>query len=214
MMQAMIFSLLNILTGQFIFLSYGSDIIAKSGTSLPPGASSIFMALVQLFATFVCSITIDNRGRKFLLIVSLVGCSLSHAIMVTYIYLNSHGVHIALFHWTPILCMASVIFMASIGIVPLTFICMAESFPTKMRPFGMTFGNVVLNVFSFVVMKMYPILQQSIGLQTCLMLLCGSCVLGTIYVTVLVEETKGKDLNETTESTEMTSSRNDLFTTD
>lgn len=165
-------------------------------------------------ATFVTYILIDKKGRKFLLIVSLVGCSLSHAIMIAYIYLNNHGVHIEILHWTPILCMASVIFMASIGIVPLTFICMAESFPSKMRPFGMTFGNVVLNIFTFIVMKTYPILQQSIGLQTCLMLFCVSCALGTIYVTIVVEETKGKELNEANESTEMTSSRNGLFTTD
>lgn len=214
MVQAIIFTLLNILTAQFVFLSYGSEIMAKSGTNLPPGASSIFMALVQLCATMVTYVLIDKKGRKFLLIISLVGCSLSHSIMIAYIHLNNHGVHIAMFHWTPILCMASVIFMASIGIVPLTFICMAESFPSKMRPFGMTFGNVVLNIFTFIVMKTYPILQETFGLQACLMLFAVCCALGTIYVTIVVEETKGKELNETNESTEMTSSRNELFTTD
>lgn len=217
MVQAIIFTLLNILTAQFVFLSYGSEIIAKSGTNLPPGASSIFMALVQLCATFVTYILIDKKGRKFLLIVSLVGCSLSHAIMIAYIYLNNHGLHIEVLHYTPILCMASVIFMASIGIVPLTFICMAESFPSKLRPFGMTFGNVVLNIFSFIVLKSYPVLQETLGLQTCLMIFSICCALGTIYVTVVVEETKGKELNEVNdsiESTEMTCSRNDLFTTE
>lgn len=92
--------------------------------------------------------------------------------------------------------MASVIFMSSIGMIPLTNICMAESFSTKMRPFGMTFGNIMLNTDAFILFKMYPLVEQLIGLQACLMIFCISCTLGTIYVAVFVEETKGKELNE------------------
>lgn len=206
--------MLNNLTAQFIFLSYGSAIMEKSGTNLPAGASSIFIAVVQLVATFVTYIFIDERGRRFLLIVSLVGCALSHGTLVAYMQLNSYGVMIEQFHWTPILCMASVIFMASIGIVPLTFICMAESYTTKMRPFGMTFGNVVLNIASFIIMKVFPLLQESIGLEFCLILFCISCTVGTIYVATFVEETKGKELNETIESSEVTLTRTHVFTTD
>lgn len=187
--------------------------MSASGTNLPSGASSIFMALVQLLATFGTYIFIDKKGRKFLLIVSLVGCSISHAIMIAYMHLNSRGIHMAFVHWTPILAMAMAIFMASIGIIPLTFICMAESYPSKMRAFGMTFGNVVLNIITFIVIKMYPILQNSIGLPMCLILFCVCCALGAIYVTIFVEETKGKELNGRNETTEMTS-RDELFTTD
>lgn len=102
--------------------------------------------------------------------------------------------------------MASVIFMSSIGIVPLTFICTAESFPNKIRPFGMTFGNIVLNSFAFLLFKFYPALEVQIGLQACLIIFCISSTLGTIYVAVLVEETKGKALDDETNETDETAS--------
>lgn len=202
MLQAIIFSVLNVLTAQIVFLTYGSSVIRKSGTHLSPGASSIFMGAVQLLATFTTYKLIDSKGRKFLLILSLVGCAVSHAIMVAYMQVNSHLSEESalktstIFHFTPILCMASVIYMSSIGIVPLTFICTAESFPNKIRPFGMTFGNIMLNSCAFLLFKMYPPMEVQIGLQACLIIFCISSTLGTIYVAILVEETKGKELNE------------------
>lgn len=211
MVQGIIFSLLNIFTAHFVFVTYGTEIVNKFGTNLPSSASSIFMGVVQLLAVFVTYILIDRKGRRFLLLISAAGCSMSHAIMVAYMYLNSHGFEMALLHWTPVVCMGSVIFMASIGILPLIFICMAESFPSKMRPFGMTFGNMALNSCTFILVKIYPIMQEMLGLHTCLMLFSICCALGTIYIAICVEETKGKELNETKESIEMTSIRNELF---
>lgn len=201
------FSLVNILTAQPILLAFGSIIIAKSGTSLPSGASQIFIAVVQLFATFVTYIAIDKKGRKFLLMMSLVGCTFSHLIMVVYMYLHSPKDHTSLFNWTPILCMASVLFMASIGVVP-TLTCLAENFSAKMRPIGLMFGSIFVNTFSFILIKMYPIMEQLIGLRACFMFFCVSCALGTICIAVFVKETKGKELNETIETTTTTEAIN------
>lgn len=123
-LQAIMFPLLNTLTAQSIFLTYGSAIIAKS-THLSSAGSSIFMAVVQLIAAFITFKLIDRKGRKFLLILSLVGCALSHGIMVSFLYFKSYGkcdhYTSSVFHSIPILCMAAVIFMSSIGIAPLTF---------------------------------------------------------------------------------------------
>lgn len=159
------------------------------------------------FATFTTYKLIDSKGRKFLLILSLVGCSLSHAIMVAYMQINGHlsdGSALktsVIFQFTPVFCMAMVIYMSSIGIVPLTFICTAESFPAKVRPFGMTFGNITLNFCAFLLFKVYPPLDEQIGLQACLIIFCISSTLGTIYVAILVEETKGKSLDGATTET-------------
>lgn len=212
MLQGLIFSLLNVFTAHFVFVTYGSEIVNKFGSNLPSSASSIFMGVVQLLAVFVTYILIDRKGRRFLLTISTAGCSASHAIMVGYMYLKNQGVKMGMFHWTPVICMGSVIFMASIGILPLIFICMAESFPSKMRPFGMTFGNMSLNLCTFTLVKIYPLLQEALGLQTCLMLFSFCCALGTIYITLCVEETRGKELNETKESVELISIGNGSFT--
>lgn len=214
MVQGFIFSLLNICTAHFVFVTYGTEIVHKFGSNLPSSASSIFMGVVQLLAVFVTYILIDRKGRRFLLTISAAGCSISHAIMVGYMYLNNQGFEMGLLHWTPVICMGLVIFMASIGILPLIFICMAESFPSKMRPFGMTFGNMSLNLCTFTLVKIYPLLEETLGLQTCLMLFSICCAFGTVYITLCVEETRGKELNETKESIELTSIKSGLFTTE
>lgn len=200
------FSLVSILTAQPILLAYGTIIIAKSGTSLPSGVSSIFIAVVQLSATFVTYIAIDKKGRKFLLVMSLVGCTFSHLIMVVYMYLHSPGDQTSLFNWTPIASMASVLFMASMGVVP-TLTCLAENFSTKMRPIGMTFGNIFVNIFSFILIKIYPIIEESFGLRACFEFFFISCALGTIVIAIFVKETKGKELNETIETTTETTTK-------
>lgn len=211
-MQGIIFSLLNISTAHFVFVTYGTEIVHNFGTNLPSSACSIFMGLVQLLAVFVTYILIDRKGRRFLLTISAAGCSISHAIMVGYLYLNSQRVEMGLLHLTPVICMGSVIFMASVGILPIIFICMVESFPSKMRPFGMTFGNMSLNLCTFTLVKIYPALEETLGIQTCLMIFSACCALGTIYVALCVEETRGKELNETKESIELTSIKNESFT--
>lgn len=208
--QATIFALLTSLSGQFIFLTYGSSTIENSGTDLSPEFSSICMALFQLFATFVAFILIDRKGRKMLLVMSMCGCATGHAIMVVYLYLYNSGIDTSMFHWTPIICMSSVVFSASIGITPLTLICMVEIFPTKTRSFGLTFGTVVMNIFAFFINKSYPILMKIIELQGCLIIFCVSCILGTIFALIFVEETKGKDLNQ---KVERLSSRRESFVT-
>lgn len=197
--QAIMLSLLNNFTGLIIFLTYGTIIMRRSGTHLPAGGASIFIAIVQLVAGVITYKLIDQKGRKFLLILSLIGCAVSHAIMIAYMYAKDFdifGEYKSIFQWTPILCMASVIFMSSVGMSPLTFICMAESFPSKVRSIGMTFGTIVINTIAFILFKIYPLMQEAIGLELCLVIFCISCTFGTIYVAIFLEETKGKELNE------------------
>lgn len=153
------------------------------------------MALVQMLATFVAFILIDRKGRKILLVMSMIGCTFGHAVMFAYLYLYNRGVDTSMFHWTPIIGMSTVVFTTSIGIVPLTLICIIEIFPTKTRSFGLTFGTIVMNLFQFFINKSFPMLVQIIDLEGCLMVFCVSCALGTIFMLLCVEETMGKDLN-------------------
>lgn len=153
------------------------------------------MAVAQLIATFVAYILIDRKGRKFLMVVSMLGCTLGHGVMIAYLYLHNNGVDTSMFHWTPIICMSFVVFTSSIGIIPLLFICMAEIFPPKTRSIGLTFGNTVTNILYFASNKSYPILQEVIELQGCLIMFCISCAMGTIFALLCVKETNGKDLN-------------------
>lgn len=184
------------MSASFIFQTYGSNIIAESGTSLPSGWSSIAFAIVQLLGTYFSAIYIDTKGRRCLLIISMAGSLIGHLIMAAYVYLHYYGIDVSMLHWTPIICMSFIIFISSIGIVPLTTICTVECFPIKLRSFGLTFGNVLLNAIGFVVTKMYPIVSEMIGLSNCSVIFGVSCLLSAIFMILYSDETKGKELNE------------------
>lgn len=188
-------ALLNSLTGQFVFLTYSSYIIEKSGTHLPSEIASICMALVQLIATAVAYILIDRKGRKFLLIMSMFGCMLGHGIVAGYLHLHLTGFDTSMFHWTPIIFICVVIFMAAVGIGPLIFICIAELYPPKTRTAGLTFGSVSANLFIFLASKVFPILMEVFGLEKCLMICSIGCGVGSVLIFFLIQETKGKELN-------------------
>lgn len=197
--QAVILSLLIIFSAQYILLTYGSTITEKTGTNISPKVSSICMAVIQLFATVVTIILIDRKGRRFLLTLSMLGCALSHGLIATFLCLLSNGFDTTMYHWVPIFGMSSAIFFSSIGIIPLFVICVAESFPTKSRSFGMALSTTLMNVLLFIAAKFYPIVEHFIGLQTCLWIFCAVCTLGVFYSAFIVNETKGKELNITNE---------------
>lgn len=180
----------------FIFQTYGSTIIADSGTRLPTEWSSISFAVVQLIGTYVSTVFIDSIGRRFLLIISMAGSTIGHIVMAAYVYAHHNGYDIDTLHWTPIICMASIIFVSAIGIVPLTSICTVECFPIKVRSFGLTFGNVLINIIGFAAAKLYPIVSESLGLSNCCLIFSGSCFLSAVYMILYSTETKGKELNE------------------
>lgn len=195
LIQAILIPLLNQLSASYTFLTYGSNIIKQSGTNLPPKTASISLALVTVVGTTLTSQLVDRKGRKFLLVLSMIGCTLGHALMIVYLYLYQHGYDTSMFQWTPVVCMSFIILIASVGIVPLTFICLIEAFPVKVRSFGVTFGNIAINIFAFLTIKAFPILDEMIGLKSCLFIYFICCGFGAIYIIFCVDETKGKELN-------------------
>lgn len=201
---ATIFPLLNKLTGAYVFLTYATHIIGHSGTLLPAKMSSIPLAIMQLAGTFLTSQLVDTKGRRFLLILSLVGCAVGHICLTGYLVLHRSGVDTTMFHWTPVICMSAVVLLASAGIIPLTIICIVECFPAQTRSLGLAYGNLATNLAAFTVTKIFLWLTEKLGLEYTPLIFCTGCILGTIYVFFYVEETKGKDLNtlETTDNNE------------
>lgn len=192
---ATIFPLLNKLTGAYVFLTYSTRTIEQSGTQLQPQMASIPLAVMQITGTFLTAQLVDTKGRKFLLILSLVGCAISHIVFCAYMVVHRSGVDTTMFHWTPVICMSAVVLLASAGIIPLTIICIVECFPTQTRSLGLAYGNLATNLAAFTVTKIFPKLTETIGLEYTPLIFCTGCILGTIYVIFCVEETKGKDLN-------------------
>lgn len=192
---AVLFPLFNMMSASYVILTYGPNILKQAHSHFAPEISLIANAGVQILGTAVSSQLVDRKGRKFLLIVSLVGCALGHATFYAFLAVVNAGVDVSAVDWLPIVCMSFIVFFAGIGIIPLTLICTLEYFDSKLRSVGLTFGNIANNVLTFIIVKAYPSTEAAIGLPNCIIIFCVSCLIGIGYIIFYVEETNGKELN-------------------
>lgn len=120
---------INQFSGCFALINYSATIFRDSGSEINPNVSSIILAAVQILGTYVSTILVDRVGRKILLIVSAASTSGGLAIMGLYSYLDKHGWDMQALDWVPVTSLSFVIFIASIGILPLPFVVLAEVLP-------------------------------------------------------------------------------------
>jgi hypothetical protein len=120
----------NQLCGGFAFINYAAEIFTESGSSLSPNMSAIIIACIQLAGSMVSVIITEQVTRKFLYVATCMG---------TILGLLAFGMHgmlknfydVSDFNWIPIVSMSFVIFIASVGLMPLTFTILSEILPLK-----------------------------------------------------------------------------------
>lgn len=59
----------------------------------------------------------------------------------------------------------------------------------------MSINSLSLNASAFLMGKYFPIMSDMIGMYGCLSFMSVACIFGIIFVTVVMEETKGKNLD-------------------
>lgn len=122
---------INQFSGCFALLNYSATIFRDSGSDMSPNMSSIIIASIQCIGTYCATILVDKVGRKLLLTISASATSLGLAVMGTYSFLDKMNFDLRHFNWVPVCSLSFVIFIASIGILPLPFIVLAEVLPNK-----------------------------------------------------------------------------------
>lgn len=128
---AFVLTFLNQYSGCYTLILYSVVIFQQSGTHIDPHVSSIIMGALQVTGTLGSASLVDFIGRKCLLIISMTGCALGLSTMSIYMYLDSLGFDLSIFHWIPVVSIGFVILISSVGIVPLIFVCIVEMLPTE-----------------------------------------------------------------------------------
>lgn len=138
---------INQFSGCFALLNYSATIFRDSGSDISPNTSSIIIATIQILGTYCATCLVDKVGRKVLLTISASATSLGLAVMGAYSFLDKQHFDLKLFNWVPVTSLSFVIFIASIGILPLPFVVLAEVLPNKVSYFCMTI--LFFNIFVF-----------------------------------------------------------------
>lgn len=169
---------------------YAPEIFSAAGMSVSAIMFSIVITgLVNLVFTFVAIGTVDNFGRKGLMLVGAGGLTLIYAVLGTGFLLESKGIHML------ILVLSAIGFYA-MSLAPMTWVVISEIFPNRIRGAAMSVSVASLWISSWALTQLFPVLNEQLGSSGTFWLFSAICLTGFIVILTRLPETKGKSLED------------------
>jgi len=194
LMLAFFIALFNQFSGINAFLYYAPRIFELAGLEKSASFfSSIGIGLVNLIFTLIGISLIDKYGRKTLMYLGSIGYILSLGLVTLAFYNEWKGMAVPLFFF---------LFIAShaIGQGAVIWVFISELFPNKLRAAGTSFGTSVHWILAALIPSFIPILFKEIGATTVFGIFCLMMVFQLLWVFFKMPETKGRTLEELSES--------------
>lgn len=177
-------------TGINAIMYYAPEIFKSTGV----GSDSAFMqtilvGVINVIFTFVAIRYVDLWGRKKLLLLGISGMAICLFTVGLAFYMQQQGYMVLIAILGYIAC-----FAMSLG--PLTFVVIAEIFPTKVRATAMSVATFFLWTAVFVVSQTFPVLIGSVGNAYTFWLYMIIAIAAFLFILKRIPETKGKTLEE------------------
>lgn len=178
-------------TGINVIMYYAPEIFKATGS----GSSSALMQTVwvgsiNLLMTLVAIKYVDLLGRKKLLLIGSAGMAICLALVGFAFFTNSTSGY-----WVLVNILIYISFFA-ISLGPLTFVIVAEIFPTNIRGRAMGVAIFFLWLAVYIVSQTFPILLNAIGTAYTFWIYMVTSVLAFLFIWKMVPETKGKTLEQ------------------
>lgn len=183
-------------SGVNAIIFYTSSIFAEAKSSLDDASATIIVGVMQVVATFVASLLIDRFGRKILLLCSVIFMMLSGFVMAIFFTLQLKGNDVSSITFLPILCVVVFISSFSIGFGPIPWMIAAELLPAEIKSIISSAAATFNWFLAFLITKFYADAVNSVGQDVTFYVFSAICLIGTVFVFLVVPETKGKTLLE------------------
>lgn len=178
-------------TGINVIMYYAPEIFKATGD----GSSSallqtIWVGGVNLLMTIIAIRYVDRLGRRKLLLIGSFGMAVCLALIGLAFYTgmsSGYGVLAGILLYISF-------FAISLG--PLTFVVVAEIFPTRVRGRAMSVAIFFLWLSVYVVSQTFPMLLERIGTAMTFWIYMAMSVLAYLFIWKVVPETKEKTLEE------------------
>ena len=187
-------------TGINAIFYYLPTIFAQSGGELSTSfAQSVVVGLVNVGMTFVAIWLIDRLGRKPLLIIGLIGATLS-LLTIAWSFHSAQGPAGAdspVSHANVVL-IAIITYVASfaISLGPVMWVMLSEIFPNEERAAAISVVGVWNSLVSATVTLIFPIELATWGPAGTFLGYGLSAAAGLLFIVLLAPETKGRTLEE------------------
>jgi len=171
---------------------YLLDVLQKSGIQSEKVqlAVLILLGVLKLVFVVVGSKLLDNRGRKKLLFVSLLG--MCGACVLTSISFFIGGNQPAFV----IVGLSLYLSFFSVGMGPVAWLIPSEIFPTSIRAKAMSIATFSNRIIATLMSSTFLSTSKVIGWGPFFLMLAGICVVVFAFVYLLLPETKGRSLED------------------
>ncbi|GJQ70736.1 hypothetical protein Trydic_g669 [Trypoxylus dichotomus] len=188
------------LSGINAVIFYTGDIFEASGIAMESQHATVIVGSVQVVATFCSSMVIDKLGRKILLLISDGFMALSTILLGVYFTLKDRELTDAdtleTLGFLPILALCIFIIVFSLGFGPIPWLISSELFPSEIKAVASSAAGTFNWFLAFLVTRFYLDLKEAIGGDITFYIFSGISILGTLFVLLVIPETKGKTMEE------------------
>ena len=192
-------ALINQLSGQNMVNYYAPTIFTKT-LGFAPSMSILATVPVILVSAIAATIGglgfIDKINRRTILTVGLVGTIIFLvAIGISYRFIDPSSSSRAA-SWVMIAMMMIYLVFVQGMVAPVTWLLMAEVFPTSVRGKGMGYANIALNLANFLLSLIFPLLLNGLGGSGTYLLFALINIGCLVFAITMIPETRGKSLEE------------------
>lgn len=176
--------------GTNVIFNYAQEIFSSAGYSVGDVLFNIVITgIANVVFTIVALYTVDRWGRRVLMLVGASGLGIVYLILGTCYYLHITGFFMVILVVAAIACYAM-----SLG--PVTWVLLAELFPTRVRGVAMATCTFALWTGCTTLTFSFPTLNASLGSSGTFWIYAAICICGFVFFFRRLPETKGKSLEE------------------
>lgn len=160
-------------------------------------ASALGVGLVNVGFTILALRIIDRVGRRPLLIVGLIGMTISLALLGGVFASGATGDDATVLSGVlATVCLGLYIASFAISLGPVFWLMISEIYPLRIRGTAMSVASIANWGSNFVVVLIFPVLLEALGGTTLFWIFAVLGVVAWVFVYFRVPETKGRSLEE------------------
>ncbi|XP_018330244.1 facilitated trehalose transporter Tret1-like [Agrilus planipennis] len=183
--------------GNLIIKSYMQPIIKATGSSMSSNTASVIFGIISFVSALASGQIVDRFGRRPLLMVSGLLCSISMFCLGLYFYLqDATSYNIDAISWLPVTSLMLFEVFVAIGIISIHYVIAAELYPMNIKAVAVSAVAFLAQALAIGVQFSFEPLSEILGEYTCLWFFSFCCFLGFLFGLFVLPETKGKSFDE------------------
>lgn len=140
---------------------------------------------------------VDRLGRKVLLLISIITMSLSLTALGVFFFIQeSDNKGASDLGWLPLSSLCLYIIAFALGFGPIPWLMLSEVYSKEVNTIASPVSGALNWSLAFLITSTFGTISSGIGIGPTFWVFAGLSVIGTIFVFLVVPETKGKSMIE------------------